>query len=960
MKRLFLLLSIFAIVGIVASLTHSRAQQTTTDELSTVLLPVPPNVIGTSVRGVSTDGKRIVFESINDYNGRNVDSNTEIWAYDVDTRSIIMITDTADIKDPADATKTLFRINSVSPVLSGDGTKIAFVSNADLGGTTNEDRNYEVYLADLPRGATKATITRLTDTGKDSDNEVVKEIFSNYGLSISDDGALVAFTSTRRTFKAITGGAPQFSAAKEGPNNSDPDGNGELFIYDTKNKRYTQVTISRDVDATDNFTVKGFNANPVFSGDGRKLIFLSGFNYAGTNANKNADFNGEIFSYRVGDPANTFTQITQTDATADAPVVPLGNPVNVLAAFTRPLSTDGSKLVFESSANFAGQNSDKTREIFLADLSGATPTFKQITNQTTVDITKNDFSFFPSVNGAGTFITFSSVLNLTPVSSGSSVTTDNADGSREVFRYDIAGAKFRQLTFTGLSGFVLDQRDNTTSSFADNSGNLVTFSYDANLIGPNGSPIRDLFQTRVLTVASKTSAEVKLANAASFDNTQVARSSIVAAFGSQLANTTVGAPTNNLPFDLAGVTVNVAGIAARLIFVSPQQINFVMPQIVASGDAVEFTVNNNGVQSTGKVKLTDFAPGVFSTTGDGKGKSAVQCGAVSADGLNFLASAPPCAIGTSLDANVLIIYGTGWRNTSSVQVKIGDQTLIPSFSGAQPEFLGLDQINVNLPVALADKLDQEIVVSIAATTAVDSNKTTVSFGGVTAAITTIANAASFEVTEVARGSLAVAQGESLANDTATDNSFPFELKGVKVTVAGKPARVNYVSPTQVNFVLPNDVSPATLVQVAINNNGKLIVGRVKVLDGSPGVFTTTGDGNGRALARCGRVNTDGSITYSDPPCAVGTEAAPNQIRIIGTGWRNATSVVLKIGDTELTTTFVGGQPDGSGGSAFGTDIIDAKLAPALAGKTDVDVIVTTKTAAGDKSSKTGIKVSFSN
>src|SRR6185369_8571580 len=183
-KRIFPRLFIFAILcfatfGPAASL-NSTAAQTTTDEVAIALLPVPTNVIGTQVRGVSNDGKRIVFDSINDYNGKNVDSNTEIYVYDVDFRSIIMITDTADIKDPADATKTLFTINNVTPAISGDGTKIVFVSNADLGGAVNDDRNYEVYMASLPRNSTTATISRVTDTGSNGGSEVVKEIFNNY------------------------------------------------------------------------------------------------------------------------------------------------------------------------------------------------------------------------------------------------------------------------------------------------------------------------------------------------------------------------------------------------------------------------------------------------------------------------------------------------------------------------------------------------------------------------------------------------------------------------------------------------------------------------------------------------------------------------------------------------------------------------------------------------------------
>jgi uncharacterized protein (TIGR03437 family) len=956
-KRIFLLSSILAILSIVASIPASRAQQTPTDEVSLQLLPVPPNVIGTDVRGVSNDGKRIVFDSINDYNGRNVDSNKEIYVYDVDARSIIQITDTQDIKDPEDSTKTLFRINNETPVISGDGTKIAFVSNADFGDAKNEDRNYEVFIADLPRNSTEARISRITDTDKNDESEVVKEIFNNYTPAISDNGSVIAFVSTRQNFKAIPNGPQAFTVSKEGPveNPTDPDGNGELFLYDVANRRYTQVTVSRDVDATKDFVVRGFNSNPHLSGNGRVLAFLSGFNYAGANANKNSDFNGEIFIYRVGDPSNTFRQVTETSGNS---AVPPNGVMNLLPAFTHPLSADGTRLVFESAGDLASKNSDKTREVFLADLGGASPTFRQITDQGTVDITKNDFNFFPSINSTGTFITFTSVLNLTPASS-SSVKTDNADGSREVFRYDIAASKFRQITFAPLATFVFDQRNNTTEPFVDDSGNRVTFSFTANLVAPKASAIEDLFQALIRPVTATNSEESKLANAASFDSTQLARGSIAAAFGTRLANATVASTSANLPFELGGVTLAVNGLAARLIFVSSGQINFVIPNEIDNGDSVDFTINNNGVQSAGKVKIIDAAPGVFTTTGDGKGATTAQCGRVSPDGLGFLTSPPPCAVGNESQADLLIIYGTGWRNAAGIQVMIGDQSLTPSFAGPQPDFLGLDQINVNLTKELAGKTDLDVTVIVPAATNIESNKSKTSFKPFEEAITVL-NGASFDALVVARGSVAVAQGMGLSNETASaaGPDFPLVLNGVRVTVADMPARLSFVSPAQVNFILPNDVKPAELVEVVVNNNGTISRGRVKVQDASPGIFTTTGDGNGSALARCGRVNADGSITFSDPPCSIGTEANPNIVRIFGTGWRFAESVKLKIGDTELTPTFAGAQPTVGGSPTPGIDIIEAKLVGDLSSKTDVDVIITATSGGMDFPSKAGIKISF--
>src|SRR5262249_28251363 len=183
------------------------------------------------------------------------------------------------------------------------------------------------------------------------------------------------------------------------------------------------------------------------------------------------------------------------------------------------------------------------------------------------------------------------------------------------------------------------------------------------------------------------------ANAASLKVDKIARGSLAAIFGSQLANKVALAPSRNLPFELNGVTVTVNGVAAEIIYTQPDQINMVLPQVVANGDSVDFTINNNGLLSTGKVKIVDAAPGVFTnTTMEGDGRTASNCARVSPSGLETVITAPPCTVGIAALPDVLVIYATGVRNATGVQVKIGDQTLTPDFAGAQPEFRGLDQI----------------------------------------------------------------------------------------------------------------------------------------------------------------------------------------------------------------------------------------------------------------------------
>lgn len=696
MIRLSTLLFLAA-VCLAAIPTQTLAQ----DQIAIIPVTELLNSNGATIRGASYDGKRLVFESNNDYTGENADANFEIFVFDVDTRRFIQVTKTENLKDPADATKITLVVSNNAPSISGDGTKIVFSSNAKLTTAANDDGNQEIYLASLPRGSTTPTFTRITDTGPNVDGEVTKEIFNNFGANVSADGSVIAFVSSRKSFNVLENGTAAFSASLEGPNRDQgPDGNNEIFLYFVLGRQYKQVTVSRDVDATENFIVKGFNNNPVLSGNGQVLAFLSAFNYPGTNSGNNADFNGEIFVFRTQDPANTFRQLTATTGTA---AVPPNGPINVMVSFARPLDFSGNNLVFESAGDLAGSNADKTREIFLANLSGTTPVFRQVTNQTTADVAKNDFSFIPSINGTGTFITFGSTLNLVPTTP-SAVTTDNADGSRDLFRYDIAASTpttpvFKQLTFTSPASFLTDQRFNTSFSYPDQTGQRVSFNYISTLLAVNSSFVSEIFQLIVIPVSSTNAQAITLVNGASFDATQVARGSIGAAFGTQLANSTT-APVDATPvYELEGVSATIAGIAARILFISPGQVNLVVPSIISVGDMVDIKIVNNGVLSSGKVKIVDAAPGIFSA-GAGSMTAAAQCGEVL--DMAFVITDQPCAATDDTKTRFLILYGTGWRNAAATTtVTLGEAVLTPVFVGPQNFFPGLDQINVGIPAGTA-------------------------------------------------------------------------------------------------------------------------------------------------------------------------------------------------------------------------------------------------------------------
>lgn len=719
----------------------------TTDEVSLFQLTNIQNTPASSVRGVSDDGKRVIFESAANLTGGNPDLNIEIFVYEVDKRSLIQLTKTEHVYDPADKDKPfaerkiLIAVSNNNPALSGDGTKIVFSSNSgtlvagDAG--KNDDGNQEIFLASLPLNSITPSFQRITTTTASTPASRSTEVFDNYHPTINFNGTLIAFVTNRKELPGVT----------------NVDALGQIVLYSTTNAQFTQVTTKNEADARDGFVFKGFNSNPQLSGNGNVLVFIAGYDHAPTASVNNKDFNGEIFLYDVATKA--LTQITNTTGFAGYPasisqigtLVP-DRPMNILNQNTKHLSNDGTMLVFESAGDLeSGKNSDKTREVFLYNRT--TNKFTQITSNsplpatpTQADINKIDYDFTPGISPDGKFIFIGSILNIVPVASGgtSGILTDNADGSREVFRYDIAAAKFRQITYTPLSPRVLDQREALLHVNSNAAGTDLFFTNDIDLIGTNPDTSFEIYRALVRPITEVNAIVPAMVNAASFfssDSTKpetnpIARGSLGSIFGTRLADTPTTTARADLDFELNGVSVTIAGIAARLIYVSPLQINFVVPDGAVTADGVDFTINNKGVVSKGKVKVLDAQPGIFTTTQDGKGTGAVGCQVVVKDAEGKVTSntypPPPCEVSAEMKEGYLLIFGTGFRYAAAtsvvVQVGTGDtaKDYTPVYAGSQNQFPALDQINLLLPADFPKGTLKLKIKASNGSTAVESNQ----------------------------------------------------------------------------------------------------------------------------------------------------------------------------------------------------------------------------------------------
>jgi uncharacterized protein (TIGR03437 family) len=152
---------------------------------------------------------------------------------------------------------------------------------------------------------------------------------------------------------------------------------------------------------------------------------------------------------------------------------------------------------------------------------------------------------------------------------------------------------------------------------------------------------------------------------------------------------------------------------AALLYVSPGQINFLVPEGLATGVAT-FTINNGGsalITAVGAVG--QVAPAVFSVNGTGVGLAAATAVSVTPQGQRPLDLTLP--IDVSAAPVYLTLYATGIRNRTSVDnvlVTVNGVDLPVTYAGAQPTFAGLDQINVQLPSTLRGAGVADIVLKV--------------------------------------------------------------------------------------------------------------------------------------------------------------------------------------------------------------------------------------------------------
>ena len=246
---------------------------------------------------LNVDGTKIAFASDSDFLGQGIaDDQFEVWLYDTAAMTVTRIT-TASAGNRTSGSSDM--TGGLS--LSGDSTKIAFVSDSDFLGQGIANDQFEVWLYDTAT----MTVTRIT-TASPGDRDC-------HSPTIGITGTKIAFVSDS---DFLGQGIPLDQL--------------EIWLYDTVTMTYTRITTASPSDR--------FSFAPSMSADETKLAFMSDSDLLSQGIPYRQM---EIWLYDIATKALTRVTTAAGSGTrsSEAPSV----------------NTNGTRIAFHSYADFFGQ-----------------------------------------------------------------------------------------------------------------------------------------------------------------------------------------------------------------------------------------------------------------------------------------------------------------------------------------------------------------------------------------------------------------------------------------------------------------------------------------------------------------------------------------------------------------------------------------------------------------------------
>jgi uncharacterized protein (TIGR03437 family) len=143
-----------------------------------------------------------------------------------------------------------------------------------------------------------------------------------------------------------------------------------------------------------------------------------------------------------------------------------------------------------------------------------------------------------------------------------------------------------------------------------------------------------------------------------------------------------------------GIFVTIEGRSVPVLSFNDSQINIHVPNAAGTGIGSAVVFVGEQVTAADDVMVRNANPGLFTVSQTGAGEAV----ALLTSGIRYTKSPFPSQFDGQ--RSVVALFGTGWRNSLPVTVRINGQTAVVEYAGPSGGFPGLDQINVRLPAGV--------------------------------------------------------------------------------------------------------------------------------------------------------------------------------------------------------------------------------------------------------------------
>uniref|UniRef100_Q02B28 NHL repeat containing protein n=1 Tax=Solibacter usitatus (strain Ellin6076) TaxID=234267 RepID=Q02B28_SOLUE len=532
--------------------------------------------------------------------------------------------------------------------------------------------------------ATQAQINRAVGLVTDANGNLYLAEELNNRVRKVDTGGVITTLAGIGTAGFAGDGGPAAQAQLNGPLGLCIDGSGNIYVSDQGNKRVRKIAPSGTIT-----TVAG-SGSAASGGDGGAAT-AAGFAIPIRCA---VDKSGNLLIVDQG-----AHKIRKVEAAS-----------NIISTFagngSQGFSGDGGQAAQASFNNPTALAVDAAGTVYVTDQSNQR--IRRIdTGGVITTVAGNGNAAFSGDGGSATAASLNYPGGIVLDSSGTLYIVDSVN--QRVRK--VSGTTISTVAGTGTAGFSGDggaalqaQLNNPFPITADGSGNLYVGDVSNNRV-------RKI--TGASTRPGPTITSAGVTNAASFQ-TGIAPGGIITIFGSNLgasAGQIVTAPGAPWPPQVGGVSVTMDGVTAPVYRVlnlnGQEQLSVQAPWSISGKNSVVVAVTTGAGTSQVTVPVLGAQPGIFILDG-------ASSGATHSDG-SIAGASNPAARGETL---VLYLTGLGpVQNTPASGDAASTTTLSPTvikpavtiggfdsaviFSGLAPGFIGLYQINVTVPAAVA-------------------------------------------------------------------------------------------------------------------------------------------------------------------------------------------------------------------------------------------------------------------